>query len=153
MKNTIKYIIAIMAGLTLNAHALIISNVAATTRTTTSMYFNATVASTNGTGTNPTCTVFYGTVDYTTNADSWAYSNVYGVAGVGNISTQITGLTASHKYYFAWYAAEGTNTDWATPSLSSWTKPSAPTSTPTVVTISLQTDTNGALKAPTNFFR
>jgi hypothetical protein len=132
--------------------ALVISNVAATSITTTSMVFNATVASTNGTGTNPTCTLFYGTVDYTTNANSWAYSNVYGVAGLGNISTQITGLSASRKYYFAWRAVEGATTDWATPSLSAWTKPTAPTSTPAVVTISVQTDTDGVLKAPTNFF-
>lgn len=132
--------------------ALVISNVAPTSITTTSMVFNATVVSTNGTGTNPIVMLFYGTVDYTTNANSWAYSNVYGVAGVGNISTQITGLSASHKYYFAWRAVEGATTFWATPSLSAWTKASSPTSTPAVVTISVQTDTNAVLKAPVNFF-
>ncbi|MCG2681188.1 MAG: hypothetical protein L6455_14660, partial [Kiritimatiellae bacterium] len=145
--------VIISALLAVNSYAaLIISNSAATTITTTSMYFNAIISSTNGSGTNPTCTVFYGTVDYTTNANSWAASNVYGVAGLGNISTQITGLSASHKYYFAWRATEGSSTDWATPSLNAWTKPTSPTSTPAVVTISVQTDTNAILKSPTNFF-
>lgn len=145
-------IILISAFLAADSFAtLIISNSAATTLTTTSMYFNATVASTNGTGTNPTCVVFYGTVDYTTNSAYWAASNVYGLAGVGSISTQITGLSPAHKYYFAWHATEGANAAWATPSLSAWTKPIAPTSTPSVVTVSLQVYTNNTV-AMTNFF-
>ena len=152
MKKLLTTILA--AGLVaLNSYAaLVISNTAATSLTTTSMVFNATLVSTNGSTNAVSAKVFYGTVDYTTNMGSWAYSNTYSSPAIGSLSTQVVGLSASHKYYFAWYVAEGTNIDWATPSLNAWTKPTAPTSTPAVVTISLQIDMNGLLKAPTNFW-
>lgn len=152
MKKILTTIIA--AGLmALNSYAaLVISNSAATTLTTTSMYFNAILVSTNSVPGDVSATVYYGTVDYTTNNNSWAYSNKFSVSALGNISTQITALSPSHKYYFTWHAKDASNTDWATPSLNAWTKPSAPTSTPAVVTISVQTDIAAELKAPTNFF-
>ena len=129
--------------------ALGITSLGPTNITTTSAYFRASVTTNLIT---PTNTLFYGTVDYTTNAASWAYSNVYG-AGAGTISTQITGLSPSHKYYFRWRANDGTSNLWtSTTSSNFWTMPTAPTSTPAVVTISVQTDTNAVLKSPTNFF-
>ncbi len=153
MKTIIKYFLILLFLAVFKSEAfgaLGISNLAATNITTTSAYFRASITGTNTV--NPTNTLFYGTVDYTTNAASWAYSNVYGVAGTGNISTQITGLTAANKYYSRWLAQDGTSNIWTSTTTNFWTKPIAPTSTPTVVTISLQTDTNGLLKAPTNFW-
>ena len=151
MKFKLLTILILMSSI-LTARGLIISNAVPTNITTTSAYFRVSIISTNGTGTNPTMTVFYGKVDYTTNADSWASSNVYGTSTVATISTQITALTAMSKYYYSWRGVEGTATAWTVTSTNFWTKPSAPTSTPAVVSYSVTTDTNGVLKAPTNFF-
>lgn len=132
-----------------SAGALTITNLPATSITTTSAYFNASFGGINA----ATGTLFYGTVDATTNATSWQSSNVVGAITDGTISTQMTSLLPYAKYYFRWSASESNVTTWASATSNFWTKPNAPTSTPAVVTISVQTDTNANLKSPTNFFR
>lgn len=149
-----KWVIAIMLAASVEAMGagLEIANLVPTNITTTSAYFRASIVETNGSGTNPVLTVYYGTIDYATNPASWAASNQYGQAGVGSISTNIAGLLPSHKYYFRWYAIEGTATAWAATTTNFWTRPLAPTSAPAVVHHAVMVDTNGVLKAPTNFF-
>lgn len=146
MKRTI-LILIMMAGL--QAQALTITNKAATSITTTSATFNATFAGVYA----ATGTVYYGTIDRTTNATLWAFSNVVGNVVDGDVGTNLTGLLPLHKYYFRYAATESNVVTWSAATSNFWTKPTSPTSTPAVVTISVQTDTNAVLKSPTNFFR
>jgi hypothetical protein len=120
--------------------ALGIVSTAVTNVTTTSAWFNASVIGTNAS--NPTNTLYYGTVDYSNNAALWATSAVYGVAGTGSITKQVTGLLPLHKYYFNWLASDGVSNIWATSGTSSnfWTHPLAPTSTPSAASIYLALD-------------
>ena len=155
MKKEIRRIgmIGLIAILPLTGRGLIISNMVPTNVTTTSAYFRVEVLSTNGTGTNPTLSVRFGTVDNTTNLTGWQNTNSYGVAGVGSVSTQITGLTAANRYYYRWRAVEGTADVWAANGTTNfYTKPIAPTTTPTMVSHAVTVDTNGNLKAPTNLW-
>jgi uncharacterized protein YaiE (UPF0345 family) len=149
-------ILAVLLGAATAAQAtIVVSNVAATNVTTTSAWANATLVSTNGTTNAVTATLYYGTVDGTTNTsgvNGWANTNSYGAAAVGPLTVQATALTASHKYFYRWYVAEGTGTAWATPSTFLWTLSTSPTSTPTPSSIAVHAGTNGVLKAPTNFF-
>ena len=153
MKNTIKYLVlASLAVLCTTASALVVSNVTPTNITTTSAWVNAYLISTNASTAAVTVTLYYATSDSSTNF-SWAYTSPVGVQVVGSISTQIQSLTRANKYYFRWYAVQGTGTAWSVDGTDNfWTKPTSPTSTPTVITISVQADTYGNLKSPTNLW-
>lgn len=148
--NKIKYIFAAsVIAAQAACGALVVSNVAPTNVLTTSAWFNGEVID----GTNPTLTLYYGTIDRTTNASFWTFSSNYGAAVVGNITLQITNLVAANKYYFRWYATEAGSNVWSVDGTDNfWTKPTSPTSTPAVVSISVQTDEDADLLSPTNFF-
>jgi len=130
-----------------------ITNNAATNITTTSAYFNGTVVATNAT--NPTLTLYYGTSDGDTNAGSWMYTNSYGVASTGAVSTNITGLTPAQLYYYRWYALDTLSNqfDWADSTTNFWTLAGVPTGAPPAHTyIPVMVGINGVLVSPTNFF-
>jgi len=130
-----------------------IDNAAPTNITRVSAYVNATVVNTNAT--NPTLTLYYGTSDAGTNAGSWQFTNSYGVASTGAVSTNITGLTPAQLYYYRWYALDTVSNqyDWAGSTTSFWTTAGAPTSSaPDHSYYPLVVDTNGVLAAPTNFW-
>jgi hypothetical protein len=148
--NKIKYIFAAsVIAAQAACGALVVSNVAPTNVLTTSAWFNGEVID----GTNPTLTLYYGTIDRTTNASFWTFSSNYGAAVVGNITLQITNLVAANKYYFRWYATEAGSNVWSVDGTDNfWTKPTSPTSTPAVVSISVQTDEDADLLSPTSFF-
>ena len=112
----------------------------ATNVTTVSATFQGSVTGTNAS--SPSIVLWYGTVDYSNNAALWGSSNVYGTAGTGAISTNITGLLPLHRYYFNWLASDGVSNIWATTGASSnfWTHPLSPTSTPTAASIYLALD-------------
>jgi len=140
--------------LSLNARAadLAILNAGVSNITTTSAWVFASVT-TNAT--NPTITVYYGTSDADTNAASWEYTNLYGAAGTGVSSNQLTNLTASQLYYWRWYALDSvTNqTDWANSTSNFWTLAGVPTGTPpTHLYYPVMVDSNGVVAAPTNFW-
>ena len=109
-----------------------------------------TLSGTNGT--NPVVTLFYGESDGYTNATSWSYSNLWGVAEAGEVSTNLSGLTPATKYFYRWYAAENpSNSAWAPASDFFYTLAGAPTSLPAVAAHAVMVDTNGAITSPTNF--
>ncbi len=149
-------ILAVFASILLTIPAfgaLGVISTPATSITTTGAVFGATITGTNAS--NPSIVCFYGTVDYSNNAALWGGSNVYGTAGTGAISTNITGLLPLHKYYFNWLASDGVSNIWATTGASSnfWTHPSSPTSTPSAVSIYVAADPiTHILQAPLDFF-
>lgn len=135
--------------------SLEIANGAVSNITRLSADLPCTIVATNGSGTNPVLTVFYSTTDFSTNAGSWSYSNVYGQAGLGAISTNISGLTPAKYYYFRWSATETTNTAWASATSNFWTLSGAPTNQPTnppTGIVPLMTYLDGLLAGSSNFF-
>jgi hypothetical protein len=136
------------------ASAITIANSSPTNIQPTSAFFCGNLTATNGTTNAISVKLYYGYSDQTTNAAAWGHTNgPIGMATTGAVSTNITGLVSATLYYFRWYAAEGTNTHWATPSTSFWTRATAPTSAaPAHLYYPVHVNTNGILVAPTNFF-
>jgi hypothetical protein len=136
--------------------ALTVSNAAATNVQPTSVFFCGNLTATNGTTNAISLRLCYGTADGLTNLTWWGYTNrLLSAVSTGAFSTNVTGLTPTTRYYYRWYATQGTNTAWSTPSTSFWTTARNPNPTgapPSAAAYPVMVDTNGDLVAPTNFF-
>ena len=144
---------AILAASASVAFAIRIENVAPSSISRTNAIVAGDLVITNGTTNVVYVTLYWAKSDYTTNAAVWTYTNTFSVASTGAVSTNITTLTPATKYYYRWYAVEGTNFDWPAASTNFTTLSGIPTGAPpTVVYHPVMEGTNGSLAASTNFF-
>jgi hypothetical protein len=111
----------------LPAFCLEIQNGAISNITRISATVYGTLVSTNGSGTNPVCTLYYGTSDGLTNLSNWSFSVSLTNVALGSFSNDLTGLAPAQKYYFTWSAVEGATGTWAASSSNFWTLAGAPT--------------------------
>lgn len=133
--------------------AIRIENVAPSSISRTNAIAAGDLVITNGTTNVVYVTLYYAKSDYTTNTASWIFTNTFAVASTGAVSTNIMSLTPATKYYYRWYAAEGTNFDWPAASTNFTTLSGAPTgAAPAVLYHPVMEGTNGGLAASTNFF-
>ena len=155
MKKNIIYLLAFILAFSLQsaAYSLEIANTAISNVTRISADYYGEVIATNGSGTNPTVTVFYGTSDSGTNTTNWTYSCAISNVEVGGFSTNLTSLTPAKYYYCRAYAEEGTSAAWAASSTSFWTLAGAPTNAYPAATggVFLIVSTNGVPLSPTGF--
>jgi hypothetical protein len=130
--------------------ALEIANAGISNITRVSVTYYGSMVSTNGTGTNPVVSLYYGPSDGLTNASNWSYSVSLTNVALGSFSTNIAGLTPAKYYYFRPLATEGTNTAWASASTSFWTVAGAPTGAYPAATggVFQIVGTNGGFLAP-----
>ena len=115
MKNWFKSAIVLVAVALCSASvalAIRIENVAPSSISRTNAIAAGDLVITNGTTNVVYVTLYYAKSDYTTNTASWTFTNTFSVASTGAVSTNIMSLTPATKYYYRWYAAEGTNVDW-----------------------------------------
>jgi hypothetical protein len=151
MKHTYPIIAAFLFATT--AFAIRIENAAPSSISRTNAIVAGDLVTTNGTTNVVYVTLYWAKSDYTTNVASWTYTNTFSVASTGAVSTNITTLTPATKYYYRWYAIEGTNFDWPAASTNFTTLSGIPTGAPpTVVYHPVMESTNGSLAASTNFF-
>ncbi|MCX6994133.1 MAG: hypothetical protein NT011_13465 [Kiritimatiellaeota bacterium] len=131
--------------------ALEIENAGVSNITRISATYYGTLVSTNGSGTNPAVTLYYGTSDAGTNTTNWVYSCIFSNVAVGSFFTNLTGLTPAKYYYCRPLATEGASNAWAAASTSFWTTAGGPTgSYPAATGGVLQViSTNGEWLAPT----
>ncbi|MFA7335077.1 MAG: hypothetical protein WC130_12415, partial [Kiritimatiellia bacterium] len=142
-------IAALLAAMT-SSFALEISHIGISNITRISADYYGSVISTNGSGTNPTITIYYGTSDASTNAGNWAHSCIISNVAAGAFSTNLAGLTPAQYYYCNILATEGTDTAWAAASTSWWSLAGAPTNDYPAATsgVFLIVGTNGEFLAP-----
>ena len=132
--------------------ALSITNSAATNIQPTTAVFCGTLASTNGTTNALSVRLCYGTSDGLTNLTWWGYTNpAFTVASTGAFSTNITSLVATTRYYYRWYAIEGTNSAWSTTSNFYTTANSPTSSAPSVLYVPVMQSTSGIVSGTTTF--
>ncbi len=98
-----------------------------------------------------TLAVYFGTYDWTTNASSWASSNVYSTNATGAVTAvvNLTNLNPVTKYYFRGYAYSSSNSAWsATTNFTTIAR--IPTNYPTTTNdaITVMAGTNGEFLAP-----
>ncbi len=129
-----------------------IVNSAATNIQPTSAFFCGNLTATNGTTNAIAVRLCYGSSDGSTNFAWWGSTNrVVTRSSTGAFSTNVTGLAPTTHYYYRWYASQGTNSGWSTPSTSFWTTAGSPTGTPPVVAAyPVMADANGNVVTPTS---
>jgi len=154
MKTLLCSLCLFVAIVSSSSAALQVSSSAATNIQPTSAFFCGNLTATNGSTNAISIRLCYGSSDGLTNLTWWGYTNrLLSVASTGACSTNVTGLTPTTHYYYRWYATQGTNAAWSTPSTSFWTTARVPTSAPpAVAAYPVMADTNGDLASPTNFF-
>lgn len=97
--------------------ALVVTNTAVSNVTVNGATCYGYITSTNGTGSNVTATLYWGTSDATTNGSSWGSSNVMGgTATVGSLSFTLSNLAHATHYYVNWFIKEYTNEAYGKPS-------------------------------------
>lgn len=89
----------------------VVQHRAATNITQNSARLNGDVLNTGGE--NPTVRFYWGTTDGGKNTANWQNYRTLGVLGAGSFSTDITGLSASTRYYYQVYAWNSAGSAWA----------------------------------------
>lgn len=140
--------IVLMAGLSFNVAAgpLTISSSGVTNIAATTAKILLTVGETNG-----YVRLFYGPYNggATTN---WTYSTSKGLCETGAVEAALTGLVSGVKYYYRANATNESTNVWMAATSNFITLATAPTGDVPISIHAVMADTNGILKAPTNFF-
>lgn len=136
--------------------ALTVSTLTATNIGRTNAVLNASLVSTNGTGTGAVVSIYYGLSDRGTNAGLWSASTSAYRSDTGTLSLAVASLTPARLYWCRASATElqATNTTVWGNATSFWTATAAPTGYPSSGTngIAVMVGPDGRVITPSGFW-